>query len=347
MMVRSFLEELRRRGIQVSADGDRLRCTAPPGVLSPELREQLKQRKADILSFLRSGEALAQQPRAIVPLQPHGARTPVFAVGGHNGDVFCYSAFVKQLEPDQPFFGLQPPGLDGQSEPMTRVEDLAGYFADQVRAFRPAGPYIVVGFCAGGGVAFELARQLEQGGAVVSLLGLFGSPFPTGYRLLGRLRQQVRLQVDRFRRHAHALAIHSLGDLRRYVAEKRQYRKVNSDAAAAAAHDPILALRGKVERATIAALGRYTPGPLAAPVAMFLPSRAWLRYGTAGLGWRSVAANTGEFVGPDGCDGDNMLRDHAPRFAEAFRRFRDARDGPSMTAGAQALHRLLATSPSH
>ena len=34
-------------------------------------------------------------------------------------------------------FRAAMPGVDGQEEPLTRVEDLAAYFADQIRAFRP------------------------------------------------------------------------------------------------------------------------------------------------------------------------------------------------------------------
>src|SRR5690348_5581886 len=219
------------------------------------MRQALQGRKGEILEFLRSGAALADQPRAIVPLQPRGTRTPVFGVGGHNGDVFCYRALAQQLGDDQPFFGLQPPGLDGQSEPLTRVEDLAAYFAEQVRAFRPEGPYVVVGFCAGGGIAFELARQLEQGGAVVELVALFGSPFPTWYRFFGGLRWRLARQLERVGRHARALALHPWSDLRAYFAERLERRRANHDAAAAAARDPILVRRATLERVTLAALG--------------------------------------------------------------------------------------------
>lgn len=333
MTLPEFLADLRKREVRLWADGDRLRCRGPVGMLTPELRQALQERKREILAFLRSGAALAEQQRALVPLQPDGTRIPVFAVAGHNGDVFCYRALVQHLGDDQPFFGLEPPGLDGQSEPLARVEDLAGYFADQIRAFRPTpGPYIIVGFCAGGSVAFELARQLVQGGAVVNLVGLFGSPFPAWYRFLPQQRWQLAQQAERVGRHVRALLSLPFRDIPRYVAERLQQRRANREVTAEPV-DPVLALRARVERITLAALRRYTPGRFAGRVGLFLPSRVWGRSGAVALGWRTVAPRLEEFVGPAGCDGDTMLREYAARFAELFRRCRDGHDaGPASTA---------------
>jgi thioesterase domain-containing protein len=348
-MLSAFLADLRKRDVRVWADGDRLRCRAPAGVLTPELRQALQERKREILEFLRSGAALADQPRAIVPLQPRGTRTPVFGVGGHNGDVFCYRALARQLGDDQPFFGLQPPGLDGHSEPLTRVEDLAAYFADQVRAFRPEGPYVVVGFCAGGGIAFELARQLVQDGADVELVALFGSPFPTWYRFFGGLRWRLARQLERLSRHARILALHPWSDLRAYVGERLAGRRANRGAAATAKRDAVLVRRAKLERVTLAALRRYSPAKFAGTLRVFLPSRAWLGFGTPARGWRSVTQSVEEYVGPDGCTGDDMLREHAPWFAEQFRRCRDAGTAASASAPTTAPTRapLLAASLTH
>src|SRR5574339_560129 len=114
MNVAALLEELQGRGIRIWADGDRLRCNAPTAELTTELRDQLAQRKQDILEFLRSAAELGSRQRAIVPLE--------------------------------------------------RIEELAGYFASQVRAFRRGAPCVIAGFCAGGAVAFELAQQLRRGG---------------------------------------------------------------------------------------------------------------------------------------------------------------------------------------
>src|SRR5258706_3167650 len=220
MKALDFLEKLRSRDIQVWAEGNRLRCNAPAGVLTPELRHELRQRKDEILRFLHSAEALAQQQRAIVPLQPRGTGAPVFAVAGHNGDVFCFRAIARHLGADQPFFGLQPPGLDGNPEPLARVKDLAAYFAAQIRKVRPDGPYVIAGYCAGGTIAFELARQLLRDGAAVGVLALFGRPVPTSYRLLPRLRALLFQTAGRVTRHTRALLSLSGAELRAYITER-------------------------------------------------------------------------------------------------------------------------------
>ena len=59
MKVAALLAELRRRDIQVWADGDRLKCDAPAGALTPELRARLRQRKSEVLEFLRAPAALS------------------------------------------------------------------------------------------------------------------------------------------------------------------------------------------------------------------------------------------------------------------------------------------------
>lgn len=323
MTVPALLAELRSRDIHVWADGDRLRCDAPAGVLTSELRDQLQRRKNAILEFLRSAGTLAQQPRAIVPLQPRGTRTPIFGVAGHNGDVFCYRALAQHLGEDQPLYGLQPPGLDGHSEPLTSIEDLAAYFATQVRAFGSAGPCIIAGFCAGGMIAFELGRQLLQQRMPIRFLALFGAPYPTRYRRLPLLRERLGQQVERVVTHARELVSLSSRERRLYIAERLRQRKARRGAESSTP-DPVLVLRAGVERATLAGARRYTPGRFAGRLCLFLPCKDWVHTRNEALRWRSVAEHTEEYFGPDGCDNDNMLREpYAATFAELFRQCRE------------------------
>jgi thioesterase domain-containing protein len=318
-----LLSELSRRGIRVWADGDRLRCDAPSGALTPDVRELLRQSKRDVLEFLRAAQTLAGQARAIVPLRPYGDRRAVFAVPGHNGDVFCYRALAQYMGEDQPFFGLEPPGLDGRGEPMTRVEDLAGYFAAQIRAFQPDGPYILAGYCAGGTIAFELGRQLQQAGGTICYVALFGSPYPSWYRFPAQLSYRLKRQIEGIGRHARELALRPPAECRAYIREKLHSRRARLEAERAPLSDPVLIRRAKVERATIAAIRHYTPGHFAGHIGLFLPSRESELAGGARR-WQTVAQRSEERFGPGGCDGFDMLREpHAFAFAELFRRSLD------------------------
>ncbi len=338
MKALDFLATLRERDIHIWADGDRLRCSAPPGALTPGLRDELRQRKAEILKFLHSAESLACQQRAVVPLQPHGTAAPVFAVAGHNGDVFCFRSLAQHLGENQPFFGLHPPGLDGQGEPLACVEDLAAYFATQIRSIRPDGPYVIAGYCAGGTIAFELARKLLQDGAEVRVLALFGSPFPTSYRFLPQLRQRIRQLAERIAGHLRTLASLSAAERRAYIAERLPELGGMRAARRDVAPDPVLVWRDKVGRATLRAIRRYTPRPFSGRLSLFWPHQD---SGSDALAqWSSVARHTEKFFGADGCNGSTMLREpYAAAFADLFRRSLEGLQGQKRTLVRESLTR--------
>jgi thioesterase domain-containing protein len=79
-------------------------------------------------------------------------------------------------------FAFKSRGLDGVPEWPT-VEELAASYVADLRAHQPAGPYQLGGYCFGGIVAYEMARQLRQQGERVALLALInGSPPNTSYQ---------------------------------------------------------------------------------------------------------------------------------------------------------------------
>jgi thioesterase domain-containing protein len=315
----SLLAELHSRDIQVWVEDDQLKCNAPAGVLTPDLRNVLLQRKRDMIEFLRSAQAVAGQQRAIVPLQRRGSRAPVFAVPGHNGDVFLYRPLAQHLGSDQPFFGLQPPGLEDDSKPFTSVEDLAAYFAAQIRAFHPDGPCVIAGYCAGGTIAFELARQLLEQGAVIDSLVLFAGGYPTWYRFMPQLRERVALRTKRFQKHLGVLASLSNRERRLYITEKLRRRNESQLAAV----DPVLALRARLKRITARAVSRYIPRDFAGRVCQIVPSKDCVLPRDATLLWRTVVTDIEDYYGPDGCEGDVMLLEpHVGAIADVFRRCR-------------------------
>ncbi|MEW1653842.1 amino acid adenylation domain-containing protein [Streptomyces sp. NPDC093707] len=68
MRAGAFLAELRRRGITVTADGDRLRCVARRGVLTAEVQADIVTHKAAILRELSAGDGIPLAEGVRVPL---------------------------------------------------------------------------------------------------------------------------------------------------------------------------------------------------------------------------------------------------------------------------------------
>jgi thioesterase domain-containing protein len=311
MTTAHFLSSLRERGVRLSVEDGRLKCDAPPGILDDGLRAQLAARKEELLTLIADAETALTGPRSLVPLKPTGDLPPLFARPGHNGDVFCYRDLATYLDPRRPLYGVEPKGLDGSPTPES-VEEIAAYEVEQIRSLQAQGPYHLAGYCAGGAIAFESARQLAEAGEEVARVVLFGSPFPTVYRT-NPVRLYARSLDYRVRRHATALsagpAAHRLG----YIRSRARRRA----AATAERHDPALANRRRVEEETMAAVKRYEPALYAGRVDLFLPNEAWRHSGDLPDEWKRVAEQVVEHVGPDECDGDDMLREpHVPEVAD-------------------------------
>jgi len=110
--------------------------------------------------------------RSLVSIQPGDSRPPLFCVHGESGNLLMYRALGKYLGADQPVYGLQPQGLDCKQPPLTRIEDMAANYIEEIRAVQAEGPYSLVGYCMGGTIALEMTQQLRRQGKRVGLLAL-------------------------------------------------------------------------------------------------------------------------------------------------------------------------------
>ncbi len=110
---------------------------------------------------------------ALVPIQPHGNRPPFFCIHGQTGDVLWFRELGQQLAPEQPLYGLQSRGLDGEQEPISSIEEMAEFYIQVIRDVQPTGPYFLGGASLGGTIALEMARRLQTDGEEVALLVMF------------------------------------------------------------------------------------------------------------------------------------------------------------------------------
>ncbi len=115
---------------------------------------------------------------SLVAIQSSGDKRPFFCVPGVGGNVIYLYELARHLGADQPFYGLQAKGLDGESEPFTKVEDIANHYIEAIQTVQPTGPYLLGGHSFGGVVAFEMAQQLRKMGHEVALLAIIDAVAP-------------------------------------------------------------------------------------------------------------------------------------------------------------------------
>lgn len=137
----------------------------------------------------------------VVAVQSEGSNPPFFFFHGDwtGGGLYCQK-LARSLGKEQPFFAIGPHGLAGERIPLT----IEGMAADRVRtlfAIRPSGPYLIGGFCNGGLVAFEVARQMQELGIRVALLAIIdASAMNVRFRWLRHLIDSIgflfRVQND-------------------------------------------------------------------------------------------------------------------------------------------------------
>ena len=114
----------------------------------------------------------------LVPLQPDGDRIPLFCVHAVSGSAYSYAGLSRLLGDDQPVYGFEAPGFDNDRTPVRSLPDLATEYTGILRAFRPEGPYRLLGWSLGGLLAYEMAKRLTADGAEVSTLVMVDSGLP-------------------------------------------------------------------------------------------------------------------------------------------------------------------------
>lgn len=89
-----------------------------------------------------------------------------------EGLSWCYFGLCRHL-PGLEIWGMQSPGITGDQ--CETFEALIEKYASLVRQVRPHGPYALLGWSSGGGIAHALAAHLQAQGEEISLLAMMDS----------------------------------------------------------------------------------------------------------------------------------------------------------------------------
>src|SRR5213078_1541204 len=115
-------------------------------------------------------------------VQAGGSRRPLFFLHGDwaGGGFYCID-LSHDLGADQPFYILEPYKFNDLPIPPS-FEAMAAAHIDSLRTVQPEGPYLLGGFCNGGLMAYEIARQLHEQGETVDLLVMIDPATPAPHK---------------------------------------------------------------------------------------------------------------------------------------------------------------------
>jgi thioesterase domain-containing protein len=237
------------------------------------------------------------------------ARSPFFCVHPAGGDVLCFFPLARHLGGDQPFYGLQDPGLDADRDPFPTLEEMARFYVAAVRRVQPAGPYHLGGWSFGGLAAFEMARQLTAEGQKVALLAVVdtgpGVTVEDGERILAAPHLQgddeppCLLDVARYVEGLRGVSLGVNEDLLRDLAPEARLRELVERLRKAGVvrdgQDGLIQLRRllRVYRANSRSYFAYRPVPYPGPITLFRAAGSELAVEVAGagpdLGWGKLS----------------------------------------------------------
>ncbi|MBF8187073.1 SDR family NAD(P)-dependent oxidoreductase [Nonomuraea sp. K274] len=120
------------------------------------------ERLAELISQGSEGSSV------VVPLGGDGAAS-LFLIHPLAGTVLCYRGLGERL--GVTLFGVQSPGLVEDPEQPLSFMDLVERYHAEIKSVQSEGPYLVGGYSMGGGLAFEVARRLVDGGDEVAWVG--------------------------------------------------------------------------------------------------------------------------------------------------------------------------------
>lgn len=255
-------------------------------------------RFGDFVIWLRANRQGGSRFPQILPLSTGQGPAKLLALS----QVHVFRGLAGSLGADVPFLGLQTlhPGRPAETLPQT-FEAIGREYATLVRHAQPAGPYVLIGWCNGGVIAFETARQLEQAGERVERVILVDTWRPGYLASLGSARRRLtdlsyRVQ---FVARAWAEAIRRKQGTWHFLRQRRTFFRLFGGRDPRPAADP--ADEWLVEFLT-ERLKRYRPGSIAAPLTILRsssepsgylldPHFGWSSYSNAGVDVHTIAGD--------------------------------------------------------
>jgi thioesterase domain-containing protein len=143
-----------------------------------KVNDLLRHSTIEALAVQLRGQAAAPAGPLVTLRQGDGEQRPLLLMHPFGGTVFCYVELARRLPAGLPVLAIEAPGLGVAGGSEMTVEAMAAHYLSLIREVQPEGPYALGGWCFGGVLAFEAARQLRRDGESVELLVAIDSRAP-------------------------------------------------------------------------------------------------------------------------------------------------------------------------
>ena len=260
---------------------------------------------AEFLEMTNSSSSLAKEKnglkRSSLLVELHkgsSQKQPFFLIHPIGGSVYNYRYLAQNLGADQPVYGIQARGLDGEGEPLTQVEEMAKSYLDLLQTVQPVGPYQIGGWSLGGLVAFEIAQQIRQQGQEASQLVMINSFAPIDAGNSSKTDEASLLAL--FARYTGEIVGKefsvSVAELKQLNPEEQlQHILVRGKKLGVlppGIRSEQMRHRFEVFRANSQASKRYTPQPYPGRITFFCADESMKQNQDPSLGWAAVAAGS-------------------------------------------------------
>ncbi|WP_198139761.1 non-ribosomal peptide synthetase [Pedobacter sp. BAL39] len=132
---------------------------------------------------------------ALVPIHTQGSKLPVYLIHGGGLNILVFQSMSKFMDPDQPVYALQALGLNGDTELLYTIEEIAKKYVSEIMEVDAEGPYLLAGYSLGGKIAYEMARQLMAMGKEIKMLGIFDTYTGSSHKGMNRIVQKGLRQL--------------------------------------------------------------------------------------------------------------------------------------------------------
>lgn len=108
----------------------------------------------------------------LVEVKKNDCQRRIFCIHPLPGTVVCYYDLAKHFNEEWSIYALQSKGLIKGQIPHDTLEEMAADYIKAIKDVQPEGPYILVGWCVGGRIGYEIAQQLYKNGESIDLLAM-------------------------------------------------------------------------------------------------------------------------------------------------------------------------------